>query len=448
MVESTKLKKKAAALALLLVIPFRAMSAWADDAGEEVSAARFQATYVWQHKPAFPASYSGANSLSPDEEKRSYSLSGTAFLGARTWEGGELYFNPEVIMSQPLSNLTGLGGLTNGENQKSGGPNPTLYLARLFVRQTWGFRGGQEDVPSAPNQLAGRTDKQRLVLTAGRLSVTDLFDNNAYAHDPRSQFLNWSLMTYGAFDFAADQRGYTVGAALEYFRDDWALRVGRFEQPIESNGLPLDSHIMAHYGDQAEIEHSHQLGGQPGKLRLLAFRNRARMGSFQDALDYWDAHRRVGVPAVANVRKDQTKTGIGVSLAQDVTQGLGLFARASTNDGGEETYAFTEIERSVSGGIVVRGDAWGRAADAVGVALARNGLSSVHRQYLANGGLGFFIGDGRISYRPEQIAEGYYSLGVIKTASLSLDYQHIANPAYNADRGPVRVLGVRLHLEY
>lgn len=410
--------------------------------------AKLQTTYVWQRKPAFPAAYSGTNSLSPEAERRSYTLSATAFLGTRTWQDGELYFNPEMITGQSLSNLTGLGGLSNGENQKGGGPDPTFYLSRLFIRHTWGYGGDRDKIESAPNQLAGQTDKRRLVLTAGKLSLIDIFDNNSFSHDPRTQFLNWSLMTHGAFDYAADQRGYSVGAALELYYDDWAFRAGRFEQPIQSNGLPLDSRISVHYGDQVEIEHGHKISGQPGKLRLLAFRNRARMGGFQDALDFWNAHGRVGVPEVGNVRKDQSKIGFGVSLEQNITQNIGLFARISRNDGGEETYASTEIERSLSGGIVVKGNAWGRQDDAVGIAYVINGLSSVHRQYLANGGLGFFIGDGNINYQPEKILEAYYSLGVTKHTRLSLDYQHINNPAYNADRGPVRIVGARLHLEY
>lgn len=414
----------------------------------EETTASFQTTYVWQRKPAFPAAYSGANSLSPQAEGRSYSLSATAFLGIRTWRGGELHFDPEMIMSRPLSDLTGLGGLSNGENQKGGSPNPIFYIARLFVRHTWELGDEKDDIEPAPDQIAGKVARRRLVLTAGKMGLIDLFDNNGFSHDPRTQFLNWSLMTHGAFDYAADMRGYTVGAALEYYHDDLALRVGRFEQPKESNGLPLDSRITAHYGDQVEIEHGHEISGRPGKLRLLVFRNRARMGGFQDALDFWSSQGHVGVPDVGKVRKDQYKVGFGIGLEQNLTREIGLFVRASRNDGGEETYAFTEIERSLSGGLLAKGGSWGRPDDTAGIAFARNELSSVHRQYLAHGGLGFFIGDGNINYRPEKVLEGFYSLGVARNAWLSFDYQHFSNPAYNADRGPVRIVGARVHLEY
>ena len=415
---------------------------------EETSQAKFQSTYVWQKKPAFSAAYTGDNSLTPAREKRSYSLTTTAFLGTRIWPGSELYFNPEISLSQSLSDLHGLGGLSNGENQKGGGPNPKFYVGRLFVRHTWELGGDMETVESAPNQLAGQVRQQRWVLTAGKLSLTDVFDNNSFSHDPRTQFLNWAIMTHGAFDYAADQRGYSMGAALEYYHENWAFRFGRFEQPIESNGLPLDSRMMAHYGDQVEIERRHEIIGQPGKLRFLTFQNSARMGAFQDAINFWNAHGRVGVPAVSDVRKDQYKFGFGINLEQNLTTDTGLFLRASRNDGNTETYAYTEIERSLSGGLLAKGNFWGQPNDSIGWAFALNGLSSVHRDYLANGGLGAFIGDGHINYRPEKIMEGFYNVGVTKGIWLSFDYQHINNPAYNADRGPARIIGTRVHIEY
>lgn len=418
----------------------------ADTAETEDWNANFQATYVWQDKRAFSAAYSGPNSLSPDKEK-SYSFTATAMLGWRPWVGGELYFNPEAAQGSPLSNLTGLGGFTNGEMARSSGPTLKFYRARLFLRQTWGLGGEQEAVESGPNQLAGMQDKRRWVLTAGNLSVTDLFDGNAYSHDPRTQFLNWSLITHGAFDFAADARGYSWGAAGEWYHDDWVLRAGRFIQPNQPNQQPLDLRIFQHYGDQIELEHAHSLGGQPGKLRLLAFRNRARMSRYQDALDL--AARTGGVPSIDAVRNGvQVKRGFGLNLEQALSRDVGLFARASWADGKTEIYAFTEIDRSLSGGLLVQGGSWGRAQDSLGLALARNGLSRVHRSYLAAGGMGFFIGDGRLNYRAEQVYEAFYNLQLAKAAWLTLDWQHIRNPAYNADRGPVNVVSARLHTEF
>ena len=421
------------------------VSSYAEEISNEVWNASFQTTYIWQTKPSFSASYSGINSLRSEHEK-SYSFSATATLGWRAWQGGELYFDPELVQGVPLSNLTGLGGMTNGEQQKTGGPNPTLYRARLFLRQTWNLDGEKEAVESGANQLAGMVDKRRIVVTTGNLAVMDLFDNSAVAHDARTQFFNWALTTHGAYDFAADARGYTWGAALEYFYDDWVVRGGRFMQPAESNGLPLDKKIFTHYGDQIELERAHTINGQPGKLRLLAFRNKANMGQFRDAL--LEAAINGGTPDVGKVRRENIKYGFGFNLEQNLTPEINVFTRASWNDGVSETYAFTEIERSFSSGAAVKGILWGRHADMVGVAFVRNGLSRVHQEYLAAGGHGAFIGDGQLTYRPETIVEAYYSANVAKSTWITLDLQHIANPAYNADRGPVKVASIRLHTEF
>jgi len=410
---------------------------------EETWNAHAQATYVWQLKPSFPSAYSGPHSLLPQRET-GYSFSATAAFGLRPWAGGELYLDPELVQGKAFSGLHGLGGLGNGEQQRTSGTSPTLYRARLFLRQTWNLGGERQAVESDMNQLAGTVDSRRLVLTAGNLAVSDIFDDNAYAHDARSQFLNLAFTTHGAWDFAADARGYTWGAALEYDDGPWAVRGGRFMMPAESNGLPLDKRIFRHYGDQLEVERATSLLGQPGKLRLLAFRDRARMGGFRDAL----AAAGGGIPDVAQVRRERGKTGFGVSAEQALGENAGLFARASWNDGRSETYAFTEIERSVSAGLMLQGAAWGRAGDSAGLAVARNGLSAAHRAYLAAGGLGAFIGDGRLDYRPESSAEAWYKIPLAKGAELTLDFQHIANPGYNRARGPVDVGSLRLHFTY
>ncbi len=433
-------------LGATLVSPAGLRAEDSPEQGEEAVTARFQATYVWQSKRPFGAAYSGAHSLSADREK-SYSFTATAFLGARPWAGGELYFNPEVAQGVPLSHLTGMGGFSNGEIARVSGPDPTLYRARLFLRQTWGLGGESESVEADNNQFAGKIDKRRLVLTAGNFSVLDLFDDNAYSHDPRTQFLNWSLMTHGAYDYAADARGYSWGMVVEYFHDDWALRAGRFIQPKEPNQQSLDPAIFRHYGDQIELERAYTLGSQPGRVRLLAFRNRAEMSRYQDALDL--AAQTGGTPDINAVRTgEQVKRGYGINIEQAASTNLGLFARASWADGQTETYAFTEIDRSLSGGVLINGGAWGRGRDTLGFALARNELSTEHRNYLAAGGLGFFIGDGQLNYRPESVLETFYNLNFARRAWISLDFQHIRNPAYNADRGPVNVGSVRLHAEF
>jgi hypothetical protein len=417
-------------------------TATAQDSGEEAYGAKFQATYVWQRKYPFGAAYTGTNSLIPETEK-SYSFTATAALGARTWKGGEVYFDPEVAQGVPLSHLAGLGGFTNGEIARTTGPTATVYVARAFLRQTWDLGGDREAVEAAANQLGGSVDSRRLVLTAGKLSLLDLFDENAYSHDPRTQFLNWSLMTHGAWDFAADARGYSWGVALEYFDGPWALRGARFVMPKESNALALNPHIFASFGDQIELEHAHTLGGEAGKLRLLAYRNQADMGGYRDSTA--DAAAAGATPDLATSRKKRVKYGFGIDLEQSLSSSVGVFARASWNNGEAEEFAFTEIDRSISAGFLIKGTAWSRRSDSLGVALVRNGISGPHRDYLAAGGLGFFIGDGRLSYRTENIFEAFYSLGVVNEVWVSADFQRIFDPAYNSDRGPVSVASARLH---
>ncbi len=408
--------------------------------------AYFQTTYIWQKKRHFSAPYSGPHSLRTDGEK-SYSFTATAFLGLRLWPGAEVYYNPEVSQGVPLSELLGLGGMTNGEMARTAGPTLTGYNARAFLRQTINLGGETAGVASSANQLAGNVTARRLVVTAGKVAVGDIFDENRYAHDSRSDFMNWSIIAHGAYDFAADARGYTVGFAAEYFDPaGWALRAGRFAMPRESNGLPLDHSLITQHGDQVELEINHDLLGRTGTVKFLAFRNKANMGSFRDALNL--AAGSGNAPDLAQTREARIKTGFGINIEQPISDDAGVFFRGSRADGKSETYAFTEIDNSVSGGVVLQGNRWGRADDRIGVALARNGLSRDRRDYLAAGGLGFFLGDGRLNYRPEQILETFYAAQLCKGFAVSLNYQHIRNPAYNADRGPVNVAAIRLHAEY
>jgi high affinity Mn2+ porin len=405
----------------------------------------FQSTYVWQNKLSLPAAYSGPNSLLTGAEA-GYTMTATLSVGLRPWIGAEVFVNPEVIQSEELSQLHGLAGLSNGENQKTGGPLPNLYPARFFFRQTIPLGGDSASVSPSANQFSGTVASRRLVVTLGYLAMTDIFDGNSFSHDPRTQFMNWSLWTFGAADYAADSRGYTWGLAVEYYHDAWALRIARFAQPKESNGLPLDFHIIDHYGDNLEIEHDHVVLGRPGKVRLLGFHNRARMGNFRDAIAY--AHVNSAFLSVGSVRKDQSKFGFGVGLEQNLIRDAGLFVRFSYNDGRTETYAYAEIEQSLALGGVVKGRLWRRPDDTFGLALVANGLSRAHRDYLAAGGLGFFIGDGQLNYGLEKIAEAFYSARLFTNLWFSLDGQYIVNPAYNKDRGPAKILGCRFHVEF
>ena len=411
--------------------------------------ARFQSTYIWQKKPGFDAAYTGQNSLLTNREK-SYTFTNTAYLGFRPWNGGELYLNPEIAQGAPFSNLSGMGGFPSGELTKAGGTNPKLYRQRLFLRQTWNFGGGSELVEADLNQMAGMVDRNRFVLTVGNFSTLDVFDDNTYAKDPRTQFMNWGAWSYSAFDYAADARGYGWGVAGELYRGDWVFRFGRMSGPRDPNGLPIDYQVGRHYGDQFEIEHAHQIGELPGKIRLLAWRNRAIVASFQDALAYGQAH-----PADPNHQwilqarnGEKIKYGIGIGAEQAITGDLGVFFRGMTADGRTETYAFTEVDASLTAGFSLKGGAWKRGNDTVGMALMRNMLGTDRRNYLAAGGISFFIGDGALRYKPEDIVEVYYSWNAWKNVYLTADFQRINNPAYNADRGPVSIGGVRFHAEF
>jgi carbohydrate-selective porin OprB len=276
------------------------------------------------------------------------------------------------------------------------------------------------------------------------MPLIDVFDTNPYAHDGRTQFLNWALLAHGAYDFAADTRGYTWGIAAEYYRDAWAFRFGRYLVPKESNGMALDFIPFAHYGDNIEVEHAHAVRGRVGKIRVLGFRNYERMGAFAEAID----SAAGSTPTMSTVRRNQTKYGFGVAAEQSFHRDGGVFLHGSWNDGRTETYSFAEIERSLAAGATMKGPLWHRPGDSLGVAWVMNGLSSEHRDYLARGGVGFLIGDGQLTrYKPEQILEAYYAIATFPGLWLSVDFQHIANPAYNADHGPARFLGVRLHLE-
>jgi len=450
-------------LAMLLVIVLGAGRAQAQVAGPAPDAAEAsvqappiapegeryavhgQTTYVWQRKPAFDAAYSGDNSLGTARDK-SYSWTVTLDLGLRLWQGAEFHLNPEMVQGVAFSGLHGLGGLSNGELAKVTGANPTVYRARAFLRQTWGLGGGEEQVEADFNQLATTVDKRRVVLTAGNMPVLDIFDTVEYAHDPRTQFLNWSFMAHTSFDYPADARGYDWGLALEYIDDGWAVRIGRFLQPLESNGLELDTRFLQHYGDMLELEKEYALAGQPGKARLLLWRNKARMGAFNDAIAFGTANGTT--PDVGDVRREHTKVGAGLSFEQKAGEDLGLFARLNWSDDRTETYAFTEVGRSVSGGGLLSGRRWGRPQDTLGIAMAINMLGGAHRAYLASGGQGAFLGDGALNYGSERILEVFYSFQPVKHLWISPDFQFIRNPGYNRDRGPVKIYGARFHSEF
>jgi len=421
----------------------------AESTADEWSSARYQTTWNGQRYPAFSApAPSTVNSLNARGDKM-YTFSATGHWGLRLDSGAEVYLNAELASGVPFTgNLVGMGSYTNGEITRAGGTTPKPYLQRLFWRNTWNQGGGTEQLESDFNQMARRVDKNRFVLTAGNFSTLDVLDDNTYAKDPRTQFMNWSHWTYGAYDYAADARGFGWGVAGEWYQGDWVLRFARMTGPQNPNELKVDFDLIHHYGDQLEMEHAHSLWGQAGKVRVLAWRNRAVLASFKEATQYLLANPGRNPQAFFSVRQgEKIKHGLGLNLEQAISADAGIFLRAMQADGHTETHAFTEIDGSLSAGTLIKGSAWGRAQDSIGFAVMENRLSHDRRAYLQAGGLSYFIGDGYLNYKPERGIEAFYSVGLGKHLWVTCDYQRIHNPAYNASRGPLSVYALRLHAE-
>jgi high affinity Mn2+ porin len=413
---------------------------------EQWYSAHAQGTVVTQAHDHFRSPYIGPNSLLPDEHSAT-SITGTLFLDARLWEcggnRGELVFNPEIEGGRGFSMSSGIAGFPNGEIVRVGIADPTPYIARLYLRQTIGFGGEQETVEAGPNQIAGKRDVDRLTITLGKFSATDLVDNNSYSHDPRTQFLPWSIMYNGAWDYPANVRGYTYGIGIDFNRKNWALRYGIFQEPRFANGAELDPHFLKANGQVLEWEGRYTLYEHPGKLRLLAYLNRAHMGKYSQALEEMPVN-----PDVTLTRAYRIKYGFGLNWEQELTKELGLFSRFGWDDGHTESWAFTAIDRLAEVGLLLKGKCWCRPNDQVGLALAADGLAKIHHDYLAAGGLDFIIGDGALRYGPEEIFELFYNLAVIKGLNVTVDFQEVVNPAYNRDRGPVSIGSVRVHYEF
>ena len=412
-----------------------------------------QTTYINQRYNNFTSSYSGMNSMS-SQKSMAYTWSGTLFFGARLAPNTDIYFNPEVISGVPFSDLTGLGGFSNGEANKSAGLNAKFYSARAFLRQTINQEGDKVVLENEANQITQTVSSNRVVVTAGQFSTLDIFDDSRYAKDPRIQFMNWGNMTYLAYDYAADARGYSTGLAGEWYLSNWVMRASRMLAPKTPNGRDLNWQIFNTYGDQIEVERQHNIADLPGKVSVLAYRNRMILARFQDATNYVVANNAQGTQAINNVRTNyQYKTGIGINGEQALTKDLGIYGRAFTSDGHTETMSFTEADNSISVGMGLNGTSWSRPKDTIGISMMQNGLSSYRKNYLQSGGVSYFIGDyagpgQSISYRPERIGEVYYNATVIKNVLAGLNFQHINNPAYNAARGPVNILSFRIHAEF
>ncbi|MGZ5873019.1 MAG: carbohydrate porin [Bradyrhizobium sp.] len=401
-----------------------------------------QTTFLPQGYPAFRAPYSGPNSLTPAPQLQE-TWTNSLYLNARLWEGGEVYYNPELLQGFGLNNTVGAGGFPNGEAQKSNFPYPHYSTSRLFLRQTFGFGGEQEELASGPGQLADKVDVSRLTIQAGRFAVLDVFDGNVYAKDTRKDFMNWSMWAPGAFDYAADKIGLAYGVTAELNQKQWALRTGYFLMDAVSNSNNFDTRVFQRGEYVVELETRYSLFSQPGKLRTLAWLNSVFSGSYRDTLN--DPALNLDI---SQTRMGRIKYGYVIALEQALTNEVGLVGRWSWNDGKNEIMAFTDIDSSLSLSASIKGTRWGRPDDVIGIGGAINGLSRDHRDFTAAGGLSVLIGDGQLNYQRERIFESYYAFALNKSLTLTADYQLITNPAYNADRGPVSVFSGRLHGEF
>jgi len=402
----------------------------------------YQATVVTQAHPSFSALYTGKNSMRTEAESATSVLM-DLFAGLRLWKGGELYFQPELTGGFGLSTTLGVAAFPSGEVYRVGDPKPIIIPARLFLRQVIGLGGGTVTVEPGPNQLRVTRDRDALTLTVGKVSTPDFVDKNPLSYDPHTQFLSWGLWASAAYDYPADTRGYTWGAAADLAIDWWSVRGGIFLEPQYSNLMPMEWRINKARGLALEVEARYSLAGRPGAVRILGFLNNARMGSYAQALE----ERNINPDVTATRAFGRTKAGFAASANQDLGGGLGAFARVSYDDGQNETWAFTEIDHSLALGLVQSGSRWKRPEDEAGAGLVMSGISAIHRKYLAAGGYGFIIGDGALRrYGLEVLGEIYYRFALTHEMSLGVNYQPVFNPAYNRDRGPIHIFTGRFHV--
>jgi high affinity Mn2+ porin len=410
-----------------------------------------QATFVDQGYPSFRSPYEGPNSLSGGGQNReTFDL--TLAVGLKLWQGAEFWTNPEIDQGFGLNNTHGTAGSFSGEAYKLGQADPYARIQRAFLRQTINLGGDTEKVDADMNQFAGSRSTDRLVLTVGRFGVADLFDTNKYASNPKTDFLNWSLINTGTFDYAGDGWGYTYGAAAEWYWGRWTLRAGVFDLSstpaggISPTAYGLDS-TFQQFQMVGEIEERHELWGQPGKIKITGFLSRGNAGQFSNAVALAQA---TGLPADINaVRSYTSRPGVSMNIEQQVNDNLGVFLRAGWADGNIEPWDFTDIDRTIAAGVSINGKSWGRPDDTIGIAGVINGISAVHVAFLNAGGLGILIGDGQLNnYGLEKIFEAYYSYALTASTRLSVDYQFVSNPGYNADRGPVNAFAARYHWQF
>ncbi|MEO6799799.1 MAG: carbohydrate porin [Rhodanobacter sp.] len=406
-----------------------------------------QYTLIEQWQDSIHSPYAGRESLqATGNQERTHTFG--VYLGMPLSKHLAMFFDVEMFRGEGVGGSRGLGGLTNGDAIRGGGTlSRNAYVARWFLTYDIPLGHTTTKTKREMDQLPGNQAKNRLGFKFGLLGVNDDFDQSRYANSTRTQFMNWSLLNSPAWDYAADTRGYTVGGLVTYANGPWTWRYGVYQMPSKANGSHLEAPINR--ANEQDLQVTWQRTPESAAVWMLAYRNRAAMGIYDDAVRIAEFTR--STPDIqADDRNGRHKYGFAAGADVPLAdQGdTGLFARGAWNDGRTESFAFTEADRTGSIGGQLAGSHWSRPDDRLGLALAVNGLSPSHRAYLAAGGSGFVLGDGALTYGPEQIVEAYYAARFTSFATISADFQLIHHPGYNRDRGPARFLGMRVHLEY
>jgi high affinity Mn2+ porin len=404
-----------------------------------------QINVIEQSHPTFTSPYSGPHSLQADAETR-VSRVLTLFTGLKLGRGWEVSVDIESAGGRGLSDAFGVAGFTNLDVVRNPSLGTAPYLARAMVRKVIALSSDEVEVERGPFALASRLPSRRIEIRAGKLGMVDFFDANAVGSDSHLQFTNWTIDNNGAYDYAADTRGYTVGVIVEYITPRWTLRGAEALMPTVANGIDLDQHVDRARGENLELE---LRPTNALTLRLLGYVNHANMGSYTDAIQaFRDGHDPT--PDIESHRKHgRIKQGVGANVEYAVPgTPVRLFGRTGWNDGDSESYAYTEVNNTVSAGADIAGVRWHRPDDRLGAAFVSNGLSAPHREYLRLGGLGFLLGDGTLNYGREQIVETYYTAHLWRGLFASVGAQFLAHPGYNTDRGPVFVQMARVHVDF
>ena len=403
-----------------------------------------QMNVIYQRHGDFPALYSGPQSFGPDEE---YAVSRvlTLYTGLQLPDGWDVVLDVESAGGLGLSDAFGLAGFTNLDVVR----NPTLgsapYLARLVVRKVIALSAEHVDVSRGPLNMSTTLPARRLEIRAGKMGIVDVFDVNGVGNDSHLQFTNWTVDNNGAYDYAADTRGYTYGVIVEYDSPRWSLRGAEALMPTVANGIVLDWHVNRSRGENAELE---LRPTSALTLKLLGYVNHANMGSYTDATAAFERGQDPTPEIAAHRQQGRTKPGAGVNVEYDFPVAVRLFMRAGWNGGDSESFAYTEVNNTVSVGGDIVGSRWHRPNDRAGAAFVSNGLSQPHREYLRLGGLGFLLGDGTLTYGREDIIEAYYNAHLWRGVFAAAGFQYISHPGYNTDRGPAAVQALRLHVDF